>query len=315
VAEQARTQAVSTPHSLPANASLDPALVRAVLTAATGREPTSVRQVPGSVANVDVVVDLVDASTVVLKTGPAAEIAAEAWVCRRLTTLGFPVPAVVAADVHGGALGRPYLVLDFVEGAASEEPRVAYEAGGWCRRLHTDQLPGWGPLVPDTDTSAHGRYDSPLRAVTAELAVVPDLVAAGVLDRSLAEAATALVRVEAVLEPARPGVLLHHDLKPAHLFGRCDGGRVRLSSVIDWGDAWVGDPLADLARLSMSGPPVTAAFLDGYGLEPTHDVMDTLARHRLLWNLSALGYEYRAGGDWFGVYRDRVRDDVERLTS
>ena len=41
----------------------------------------------------------------------------------------------------------------------------------------------------------------------------------------------------------------------------------RLSSVIDWGDAWVGDPLADLARLSMSGPSVTTAFLDGYGLD------------------------------------------------
>ena len=270
---------------------------------------------PGSVANVDFVADLADASTVVLKTGPATEIAAEAWVCRRLTARGFPVPRLVAADVHGAALGRPYLVLDFVEGAASEEPRVAYEAGGWCRRLHTDELPGWGPLVPDTDTSAHGRYDSPRRAVTAELAVVPELVAAGVLDRSLADAATALVRVDVVLEPAQPGVLLHHDLKPAHLFGRSDGGRIRLSAVIDWGDARVGDPLADLARLSMSAPSVTTAFLDGYGLEATAQAMDTLARHRLLWNLSALGYEHRAGGDWFDVYRDRVRDDVDRLTS
>ena len=270
---------------------------------------------PGSVANVDFVADLADASTVVLKTGPATEIAAEAWVCRRLTALGFPVPTVVAADVHGAALGRPYLVLDFVEGAASEEPQVAYEAGSWCRRLHTDGLPGWGPLVPDTDSSAHGQYDSPRRAVMAELAVVPDLIAAGVLDRSLADAATALVRVDAVLAPAEPGVLLHHDLKPDHLFGRSDGGLMRLSSMIDWGDAWVGDPLADLARLSMSGPSVTAAFLDGYGLEPTDEVMDTLARHRLLWNLSALGYEHRAGGDWFDVYRGRVRDDVDRLTS
>jgi aminoglycoside phosphotransferase (APT) family kinase protein len=297
------------------SAPLDPALVRAALAAATGREPTTVRQVPGSIANVDFVADLAGASAVVLKTGPAAEIAAEAWVCRRLTARGFPVPTVVAADVHGGALGRPYLVLDVVEGAASEEPRVVHEAGGWCRRLHTDELPGWGPLVPDTDDSAHGRYDSPGRAVMAELAMVPDLIAAGVLDRSLADAATALVRVDAVLAPAEPGVLLHHDLKPAHLFGRSDGGPMRLSSVIDWGDAWIGDPLADIARLSMSGLVVTGAFLDGYGLELTDDVADTLARHRLLWNLSALSYEFRAGGDWFDAYRDRVRDDVDRLTA
>ena len=92
-----------------------------------------------------------------------------------------------------------------MEGAASEEPRVAYEAGGWCRRLHTEELPGWGPLVPDTDTSAHGRYDSPRRAVDGRARRVPDLIAAGVLDRSLADAATALVRVDAVLAPAGPG--------------------------------------------------------------------------------------------------------------
>ena len=122
----------------------------------------------------------------------------------------------------------------------------------------------------------------------AELAGVPDLVAAGVLDRSLADAATALVRVDAVLAPAEPGVLLHHDLKPAHLFGHSDGGPIRLSSVIDWGDAWVGDPLADLARLSMSGPSSRPRSSTATASRLTDDVADTLARHRLLWNLSAL---------------------------
>ncbi len=34
----------------------------------------------------------------VLKTGPTTEIAAEAWACRRLTALGFPVPAVLAVS-------------------------------------------------------------------------------------------------------------------------------------------------------------------------------------------------------------------------
>ena len=171
------------------------------MAAATGLAATSLQQVPGSVANVDFVVGLVDATRVVLKTGPAAEIAAEAWACRRLTALGFPVPTVVAAVVSGADLGRPYLVLGFVDGGASEEPRVAYEAGSWFRRLHAEELPGWGPLVPDSDTSAHGRYDTPRQAVMAELAGVPDLVGAGVLDRSLADAATALVRVDALLEP------------------------------------------------------------------------------------------------------------------
>ena len=251
------------------NAPLDQALVREAVALATGREATSLQQVAGSVANVDFVVGLDDGTRVVLKTGPAAEIAAEAWACRRLTVLGFPVPPVVASAVAGADLGRPYLVLGFVEGEASEDPRVAYEAGRWFRRVHAEELTGWGPLVPDSAASAHGRYDTPRQAVTAELTGVPELVGAGVLDRSLADAATTLIRVDALLEPPGPGVLLHHDLKPAHLFGHFDAGGIRLSAVIDWGDAWVGDPLADLARLSMSGPSVTTAFLDGYGLEAT----------------------------------------------
>lgn len=281
---------------------------------AIGRAAVSVQQVPGSVSNVDFVVDLVDGTRVVLKTGPATEIAAEAWTCRRLTTLGFPVPTVLATATDGADLGRPHLILSFVDGSASENPGVAYEAGRWFRRLHAEALPGWGPLMPNTDGSARGRHGSAREAIAAELAGVPDLVAAGILDRSLAETTTALVWTDDLLEPAHPGVLLHHDLKPAHLFGQALGEQVRLSSVIDWGDAWVGDPLADLARLSMSGPSVTAAFLDGYDLEATGEVLDTLARHRLLWNLSALGYEYRAGGDWFDVYRDRMSADVDRLT-
>jgi len=285
-----------------------------VVATAVGREATTVRQVPGSVANLDFVIGLADATRVVLKTGPAAEIAAEAWTCRRLTDLGFPVPAVLAVSTGGAELGRPHLILSFVAGGASAHPRVAYQAGTWFRRLHAEELPGWGPLIPSTEDSARGHHDSPRQAIAAELAGVPDLVAAGVLDRSLADAATALVWVDELLEPTRPGVLLHHDLKPAHLFGHADDEQIRLSSVIDWGDARVGDPLADLSRLSMSGPSVTAAFLDGYGLEATDDVSDMMARYRILWNLTALAYEHRAGGDWFDVYRDRVRDDVGRLT-
>ncbi|MDQ4126234.1 MAG: phosphotransferase [Actinomycetota bacterium] len=38
--------------------------------------------------------------------------------------------------------------------------------------------------------------------------------------------------------------LIHYDLGPAHLLAGRDG---RLLGVIDWGDAWVGDPAADLA--------------------------------------------------------------------
>lgn len=90
-------------------------------------------------------------------------------------------------------------------------------------------------------------------------------------------------------------------------------GRARLSGIIDWGDATVGDPLADLARLSMTGPDALTAFAAGYGVALTPAVREVLARYRVLWNVVALSYEYRAGGDWFDVYRQRIVDDVGLL--
>ena len=38
-----------------------------------------------------------------------------------------------------------------------------------------------------------------------------------------------------------------------------------------------------------------------------------LSAYRIGWNIDALGYELRAGGDWFDVYRGRVAADVARL--
>jgi aminoglycoside phosphotransferase (APT) family kinase protein len=111
-----------------------------------------------------------------------------------------------------------------------------------------------------------------------------------------------------------PAALLHHDLKEAHLFGVAgSGGGRSLGAVIDWGDATVGDPAADLARLSMAGPAATAAFLEGYGLPLTDHLADRLARYRLVWNTRSLTCELRAGGDWFDAYRTGITDDLRRL--
>ena len=109
---------------------------------------------------------------------------------------------MVAAAVSGADLGRPYLVLGFVEGEASEEPQVAYEAGRGSDACTPTSCRGGDRSSRTPTTSAHGRYDTPRQAVMAELAGVPDLVGAGVLDRCLADAATTLVRVDALLEPA-----------------------------------------------------------------------------------------------------------------
>jgi aminoglycoside phosphotransferase (APT) family kinase protein len=286
----------------------------ATVTTAVGQTTTQIDQVHGSVANQDFIATLADGRKLVLKFGPEHEILAEAWACRRLRSLDVPVPQVIVLDLGGADLGYPYLILSFVDGCPSEHPAVVGEAGAWLRQVHGIELSGWGPLVVEPDTgAARGRYQSWREAVRAELSGLRDLVAAGILAPDLAAAASALVEVQELLGYSGPGVLLHNDLKPEHIFGLDDGRTVGLTAIIDWGDARVGDPVADLARLSMAGSDVTAAFLDGYGIAVDTDLHDRFARYRLCWNVGALSYEYRAGGDWFDVYRARIIDDVTSM--
>jgi len=291
--------------------------VRATVTDTVGAAVRRVHRLQGSVANQDFVVDLADGARLVLKAGPSAEIAAEAWACQRLTALGGPVPDVIVVDLDTTRLGLPFLILTFMEGTPSSDGGIARDAGKWFRLVHAVELSGWGPVVVAADhtgtSHGRGRHQTWREAIVAALSGLPALVAAGVLDEPLADAARDLVSVEDLLSYRGPGVLLHNDLKPAHLFGVSDGRRRQLSAIIDWGDASVGDPAAELARLSMSGPTVTTAFLEGYRVRINADLSERLARYRLLWNIRALSYEYRAGGDWFDAYRHRIRDDTAQL--
>lgn len=288
--------------------------VAATVSSAVGQPTVDVVTVHGSVANHDFVVRTLDGRRVVLKAGPENEIAAEAWACRHLTSLGVPVPRLITVDCAGTNLGSAYLVVSFVDGQPTEHPEVLAAAGGWLRRVHDIQLTGWGPLVVDPGTgAARGRYQSWAEAIRAELAGIPDLVTAGLLTPAVADTILAVVEVEQVLEDRGPAVLLHNDLKPAHIFGSGDPS-FELTAIIDWGDARVGDPVADLARMSMAGPAVAAEFFAGYGISVTADLDDRLARYRLCWNAAALSYEYEAGGDWFDVYRARILDDINLLS-
>ena len=290
--------------------------VRSVVADLLGHRVARVRVLAGSVTNQDFVVECVGGPPLILKAGPVSEIAAEAWACDRLARLGLPVPPILVTGLDPAQLGLPFLVAGFMAGDPTSDTGVARELGVCFRQVHEERLPGWGSVVVqrgrDEPASAAGRHASWRDAVEADLAGVPGLVRAGILDDGLASAARDAV---GVLRYDGPGVLLHHDLKPAHVFGLSGAGRHRLSAVIDWGDVSVGDPVADIARLSMAGPEMTAAFLDGYGAQRTDELGDRLTRYRILWNLRALHHEFRAGGDWFDAYRAWISDDTASLVS
>lgn len=288
--------------------------IRLVVAEVLGHEVDRVTPLPGSVANQDFLVERLDAPRLILKAGSEEEIAAEAWACGRLETVGVPVPPVLFSESESARLGSAFLITGFVAGEPTNDVDVVRDLGVRFRRVHEEHLPGWGPIVMRSDMAepagVGGRYASWREAVEAQLVGLPDLVRAGTLKRAIAE------NVREVINPLNyegPGVLLHNDLKREHLFGLTDRGRRRLSAVIDWGDASVGDPAADIARLSMMGSASTAAFLEGYGGQLTDQLSDRLARYRVLWNVASLNYEAKAGGDWFDVYRNRISEDIKRL--
>ena len=282
-----------------------------------GSPLTEFAPLPGSVANLDYLARTADQRRFIVKIGPRSEMVAEAWACRRLAPTEVPVPEIVHLEPGYDGPETALLIVSFLSGAASAEPSVVEAAGRAMRRVHAERFPGWGPLVVDADGSggdhARGCFRTWPEAVVDSLSGLPELVAAGIIEAQLANAARKCVEMEEVLGYQGPGVLLHNDLKSAHLFAVEDEDQVRLSGIIDWGDAGVGDPLVDLARLSMSGPEVLDAFAAGYGVELTPLLHRTLARYRILRNVTALTYEYRAGGDWFDVYRDGVSRDTGLL--
>lgn len=111
---------------------------------------------------------------------------------------------------------------------------------------------------------ALGTFLGVLHAVPVEVAVAAGVPAAGWRKRQEAMVAELEARVSPLLdererEAARrlfegfvdddasfgfEPALIHYDLGPAHLLALPGRG---LRGVIDWGDAWVGDPAADLA--------------------------------------------------------------------
>jgi aminoglycoside phosphotransferase (APT) family kinase protein len=262
----------------------------------------------GSVGNRDYRLTTSSESAVIMKLGPPDELAREAWTLDRLASMSLSVPTVLAYAAECDSLGGPALILTLVEGASDEDPAVSAAAGAMMRRVHDVRLPGYGPLVSG-DGAWRGEHTSWADAMAASVSAVPELVAAGILAPDLAQEAVGFATGSLVAYEG-DGRLLHRDLKQAHLFGIAGA----LTGVIDWGDATVGDPLLDIARMSMASSLI-GSFLDGYGPLESTGLDATLAAYRISWNLDALGYEFRAGGDWFDAYRIRVIADVSWLSS
>lgn len=194
-------------------------------------------------------------------------------------------PVLAIEKVRGTALG--------VLGEPSTASRAAWTAtGASIRRMHDAPLPPW-PGVSVADVSAElARECAWLRGN----AVLP----AEVIDRNQAIA-------EMALRPWKPA-FIHGDLQITHVF--VDGDEV--TGVIDWSEAAPGDPMFDLAILTLGHEERLDDLLAGYG----EDGVDRSVI-RGWWSFRSLtaarwliehGFDPDAAGCEFDVLRARMLD-------
>jgi aminoglycoside phosphotransferase (APT) family kinase protein len=230
--------------------------------------------------------------TYYLKSGNT--IAAEAQACDLARTVDIPSPRVIALSLISPA----YLITAELAGtplrgglnAELSEPATAVlvEAGRCLRRLHT---------IHDPSADWPATLLRPIETLDRLAGILPDHLAT-----RLHDTIPRFVHTVADIKPA----LLHGDLHPRHLYAVGN----KLTGILDWGDALYGDPLFDLARLTMSGPTSTAAFLTGYDLSPTPAINHTLSLYRVIWSLMALHAEHSAGGDWFQPHLETIAREL-----
>lgn len=292
---------------------LGDAVVVAAVTRHVGGPVTGIERLAGYVGNQDFMIHTAGGDFV-LKVGAEREMTAEAWACERVRAAGVTAPDVVALDLDRKVLPAASLLMRRMPGTGVSDRRhpALAEAGRQLRRVHSIPMTGFGFLAGGRDAAdalvGTHRIWAGFTGEAAEC--LDELVVHRVISCRLAgRLRWALREYGGAIGFDRPGVLLHGDLKPPHVFA--DAGR--FVGIIDWGDTACGDPLYDLARFSLAGSDALTTLLAGYGLDLDDDLQTTFAVYRLIRMTTILRDELRAGGDWFATYRAAIESDLVAL--
>jgi aminoglycoside phosphotransferase len=181
------------------------------------------------------------------QTRTDVEVAAMAMAPVRTPEILWRKPPVLAlAALPGTALGRLH------------EPSTASSAawaaaGAAVRALHDAPLPPWpGGSVDELASRLEGEC---------EWLAANDVLPVNVIERNRRLA-------EAALRPWTP-TFIHGDLQLDHVF--VDGDEV--TGIIDWSEASQGDPLYDLAILTLAHEEYLDDVLAGYGTDVDRDLI------------------------------------------
>jgi aminoglycoside phosphotransferase (APT) family kinase protein len=222
------------------------------------------------------VVALADDADIAVKVYLDADaLRGEAAALARAHAAAVPVPEVLRFEPGPPAV----LVTRLVRGVplSSRWPDAAHEAGRALRRLH--DAGGSPPFSGGQDdwTAFVDWWADREIAACRERGALDGRTAAALRDRFDA------------LRPAlahRPVALLHGDLQAEHVL--VDPATGRLAAILDLVDVQPGDPLLDVAVLSLWDEPLAEPVLAGHGDGDGPDAGHLLAAYRLLRHLAGV---------------------------
>ena len=224
---------------------------------------------------------------IVLRRGPrpplprsAHDMLREANVQRILGATGIAVPKILAVCADESVLGVPFYVMEFIEGhIITDTIPLPFESLGNRRRLSeltVETLAGLHEIdVSRGPFSSLGRPDGYLQRQVSRFSELWEVYSTRILPR-VRELSGWLATHLPVSQRAS---LVHGDYRLGNIMFAA-AGEPRVSALLDWEMATLGDPLADLGYLtatwsgggarptSMELSPVTAmpGFLDSRGL-------------------------------------------------
>lgn len=164
-------------------------------------------------------------------------------------------PVLALAALRGVELGRP-------EEPSTASPAAWRATGAALRRLHDAPLP---PRPGKRVEDVAARLDLECRWLADN-----DVLPADIVDRNRR-------RAETVLRSWTPA-FVHGDLHVRHVF--VDGDE--LTGIIDWSEAAQGDPLYDIASLTLAHRERLDELLAGYGDDVDRDLIEAWWAYRCL---------------------------------
>jgi aminoglycoside phosphotransferase (APT) family kinase protein len=175
-------------------------------------------------------------------------------------------PVLALAAVPGAALGQ-------LGEPSPASPAAWVAAGAAVRTLHDAELPPW-PSSQCQQQPVQSSRDTvelpPLLDGECEWLIANGVVSTDVVKRNRQVA-------EAALRPWEP-VFIHGDLQIVHVFVDDD----EVSGVVDWSEGGQGDPMYDLATLTLAHEEHLDDVIAGYGGDVEMDVI------RAYWSLRSL---------------------------